>query len=361
MTLRILHLSSSHQVVLPCALEDRTNFSKGKGVLKAVPLIVLSLLEQTLMLVKVCREGFSTARDTNFDLGQWKDVCKSEIHDLLHIAIGQQMLRIWALTHPMQNVGSRISLISQLGYVLLWFSGVGCVKAIQDIEWLQKWYLANVSMHKQCIGKARFIGFSVTLDVFLVKIPLMKIFLSCRGDKLGIVPRRSHKTLILFNPDMQSWGAVTKELAHKDRWYSLTRAEVQCDHILSFLEINFLQKHEHNLCKQWCSDSQGDTITGDLALWVPEKVFGVFEHHSQPLWVRKVSNIVKVGAYILGRPLHSFNKELGLIVRKQTIQQTYLNTCFCLRKISNKHLFPRKIPQNSLSLLRFLTTFAPCK
>ena len=82
-------------------------------------MVVLSLLEQTFTPVKVRRKGFSGARDANFDFGQRNDVCESEIQDLLHVAVGQQMLRIWALTHPMQISGSRISLIPQLGDVLL--------------------------------------------------------------------------------------------------------------------------------------------------------------------------------------------------------------------------------------------------
>jgi hypothetical protein len=99
------------------------------------------------------------------DLGALSNILKSQVQDLLKITVRQQVLWVWAFTHPMQMMTLRIGLVPEIGHVPLQIRTLGCIEAIQDVKWLQRHNVTGVTMHEQGIVKAHVYGFSVFLAV----------------------------------------------------------------------------------------------------------------------------------------------------------------------------------------------------
>lgn len=83
----------------------------------------------------------------------------------------------------------RIGLVPEIGHMPLQIRTVGCIEAIQDVEWLQRLNVADVTVHEQGDGKVRVFGFSMIFYMFLVHVSLLKINYSYCGDKFDIEPR----------------------------------------------------------------------------------------------------------------------------------------------------------------------------
>jgi hypothetical protein len=108
---------------------------------------------------------FCGSREIHVDLGALSNILKSQVQDLLKIAVRQQVLWVWASTHPMQMTTLRIGLVPEIGHVPLRIRTVGCIEAIQDVKWPQRFNVADVTVHEQGIVKARVFGFSMFLAV----------------------------------------------------------------------------------------------------------------------------------------------------------------------------------------------------
>jgi hypothetical protein len=83
----------------------------------------------------------------------------------LKIAVRQQVLWVWASTHPIQMMTLRIGLVPEIGHVPLRIRTVGCIEAIQDVKWPQRFNVTDVIVHEQGIVKVCVFGFSVFLAV----------------------------------------------------------------------------------------------------------------------------------------------------------------------------------------------------
>jgi hypothetical protein len=108
---------------------------------------------------------FCGSREIHVDLGALSNILKSQVQDLLKIAVRQQVLWVWASTHPMQMTTLRIGLVPETGHVPLRIRTVGCIEAIQDVKWPQRFNVADVTVHEQGIVKAHVFGFSMFLAV----------------------------------------------------------------------------------------------------------------------------------------------------------------------------------------------------
>jgi hypothetical protein len=115
-------------------------------------------------------------------------MCEPQIDHLLIVAVGGDIFGVRAFFHPMQIAILRIGLVPEIGHVPLRFRTVGCIETIQDVKWLQRGYVANITMHEQGVGKARVLCFSVILYVVLVEVSLFEIFSSFGANKLCIEP-----------------------------------------------------------------------------------------------------------------------------------------------------------------------------
>jgi hypothetical protein len=99
-------------------LEDWAYLVQGNRVLIRVLQVILALLQQTFMHLMI-RLAFCGSREIHVDLGALSNILKSQVQDLLKIAVRQQVLWVWAFTHPIQMMTLRIGLVPEIGHVPL--------------------------------------------------------------------------------------------------------------------------------------------------------------------------------------------------------------------------------------------------